>query len=317
MKNGIGINTWVWTSPFGDDQSALVSHAARMGFDVLEIAVEDAGRFPGGELESALRDTSLRPLVCGAFGPTRDLTHEDPKFRRESLAYIADVLGLCERWGAKVFAGPMYSAVGKHRRVPPEQRRREWDLAVEGLRTAGAMAADHGVTLAIEPLNRFETDLVNTAAQAVRLVDEIDHPNVKIHLDTFHMAIEEHSMFAAITCAGNRLAHFHACENDRGTPGSGLVPWGQVAQGLRAVGYGGDLVIESFTPECQAIAAAAAIWRPLASSQDALARDGLAFLRGLMAAAWLPGLSARCLAANPARPQADTFTSFKSARDAE
>jgi D-psicose/D-tagatose/L-ribulose 3-epimerase len=285
VQNGIGINTWVWTSPFGDDQAALVAHAAQMGFDVFEIAVEDVERFAGEELGSALRTSGLRPVVCGAFGPTRDLTHEDPKFRRESLAYIAAALGLCERWGATLFAGPMYSVVGKHRRVPPEQRRREWDLAVEGLRKAGAMAADHGVTLAIEPLNRFETDLVNTAAQAVGLVDEIGHPNVKIHLDTFHMAIEEHSMLGAITCAGSRLAHFHACENDRGTPGSGLVPWAQVAEGLRAVDYGGDLVIESFTPDCQAIAAAAAIWRPLASSQDALARDGLTFLRRLMGAA--------------------------------
>ena len=124
--------------------------------------------------------------------------------------------------------------------------------------------------------------LVNTAAQVVRMVDEVAHPSVKVHLDTFHMMIEENSLLDAIILAGPRLAHVHACENNRGAPGSGLVPWDQVAQGLKTIGYGGDLVIESFTPECLTIAAAAAIWRPLAPSQDALARDGCAFLRRLV-----------------------------------
>ncbi len=282
MKNGIGINTWVWTSPFGDDSLELVSRAQSMGFDVFEVAVEDPSRFAGDRLSEALRNSGLRPVACGAFGPSRDLTHEDSRYRRESLDYIREVLKLCARWGAAIFAGPMYSAVGKRRQVPADQKQREWDLAVAGIREAGLMAADHGVTLAIEPLNRFETDLINTAAQAVRLVEEVAHPNVKIHLDTFHMMIEEKSLHDAILLAGPRLAHFHACESNRGTPGSGLVPWDQVADGLRAIGYGGDLVIESFTPECVAIAAAAAIWRPLAPSQDALARDGCAFLRQLV-----------------------------------
>ncbi len=282
MKNGIGINTWVWTSPFGDDSLELVSRARTMGFDVFEIAVEDPSRFAGDRLSEALRSSDLRPVACGAFGPSRDLTHEDSRYRRESLDYIREVLNLCERWGAAIFAGPMYSAVGKRRQVSANQKQKEWDLAVAGIREAGMMAADHGVTLAIEPLNRFETDLVNTAAQAVRLVDEVAHPSVKVHLDTFHMMIEENSLLEAIILTGPRLAHFHACESNRGTPGSGLVPWDQVADGLRAIGYGGDLVIESFTPECVSIAAAAAIWRPLASSQDALARDGCAFLRGLV-----------------------------------
>jgi D-psicose/D-tagatose/L-ribulose 3-epimerase len=273
----------VWTSPFGDDELALVTRAQAMGFDVFEIAVEDPARFSGSMLGDALRDTPMRPVACGAFGPTRDLTHEEPRYREESLRYIHEVLKLCGQWGATLLAGPMYSAVGKCRQVPADQRQREWDLAVSGLRQAGAMAADYGVTLAVEPLNRFETDLVNTAAQAARLVDEIALPNVKVHLDTFHMMIEESSVLQAILAAGPRLAHFHACESNRGTPGSGLVPWAQVAEGLRTVGYRGDLVIESFTPQCLAIAAAAAIWRPLAPSQDALARDGAVFLRQLLA----------------------------------
>ena len=279
---GIGVNSWVWTSPFTDESAGLIERAAGMGFDAFEIAVEDPAHFQGAKVGAALKKTGLRPIICGAFGPSRDLTHDDARFRKESLDYIAAVLKLCDKWGVKVFAGPMYSAVGKRRQVPADQKNREWDRAVAGLREAGKMAADHGVTLAIEPLNRFETDLINTSEQVVKLVDEINQPAVKVHLDTFHMTIEEDSILEAIRLAGPRLAHFHACENNRGTPGNGLVAWGQVAAGLKEVGYRGDLVIESFTPECLAIAAAAAIWRPLAVSQDALARDGLAFLRKLV-----------------------------------
>lgn len=144
------------------------------------------------------------------------------------------------------------------------------------------MAADSGVVLAVEPLNRFETDLVNTAAQGIAMVDEVDHPNVRLHLDTFHMGIEEVSVLEAVRAAGSRLAHVHACENDRGTPGRGQVAWAELFRGLRETDFRGDVVIESFTPECEAIAAAAAIWRPLAESQERLAIDGLAFLRGCL-----------------------------------
>lgn len=283
MKIGIGINSWVWTAPFSDASANLIHRAKAMGFDSFEIAVEDPAHFAvDGAVTRALRETGLRPIVCGAFGPSRDLTHEEPKYRQESLDYIRAALALCRAWNAKVLAGPMYSAVGKRRQIPAEQRALEWERAVTGLRAAGKMAADAGVTLAIEPLNRFETDLINTAAQCARLLDEVGSPAVKMHLDTFHMNIEEHSILEAVRCAGQRLAHVHGCENDRGAPGTGLVAWAQLAQGLREVGYKGDVVIESFTPECLSIAAAAAIWRPLATSQDTLASEGLKFLRALL-----------------------------------
>ena len=144
------------------------------------------------------------------------------------------------------------------------------------------MAADHGVTIALETLNRFETDLINTCEQCLRLVSDIGLNSVGIHLDTFHMNIEEKSIYAAIKLAGAKLAHVHACENDRGAPGSGHVDWPGLAKGLREINYTGAAVIESFTPTCQAIAAATCIWRPLAVSQDALAADGLKFLRNLL-----------------------------------
>jgi len=280
---GIGVNTWVWESPFTAASVGLIAKAQAMGFDAVTIPVEEPAAIDARAVAGALRDTGLRVHVTGAFGPTRDLTHDESRFREESLAYLADTLVLCEAWGARLLVGPCYSAVGKRRHVPPEQREREWERAVRGLRRAGAMAADHGVTLAVEPLNRFETDLVNTAAQLVRLLRDVAHPAVKAHLDTFHMNIEEKDVAAAVELAGTELVYVDASESDRGTPGSGQVDWAGLARGLRAIGYRGDCVIESFTPACRTIAAAAAIWRPLAPSQDALAQDGLRFLRRLLA----------------------------------
>ena len=279
---GIGVNAWVWTSPFTAASIPLIARAEAFGFDAITIPVEEPAAVDGPAVQRALRDTGLRVHVTGAYGPTRDLTHDEPRYREESLRYIADTLALCELWGVRRLVGPCYSAVGKRRHVPAEQRQREWERAVTGLRRAGDMAADHGVVLAVEALNRFETDLVNTAEQLSRLLRDVDHRAVKGHLDTFHMHIEEKNVFAAVETLGPDLVYVDASESDRGTPGSGQVDWSGLATALRAIDYRGDCVIESFTPACQAIAAAAAIWRPLASSQDALARDGLAFLRRLL-----------------------------------
>jgi D-psicose/D-tagatose/L-ribulose 3-epimerase len=150
---------------------------------------------------------------------------------------------------------------------------------VESLGRAGAHAAERGVTLAIEPLNRFETDLVNTVDQGVRLCDDIGADNVGLLLDTFHMNIEERHIGAAIRSAGRHVRHVHTCENDRGAPGSGHIDFGEVFRALDAIGYDEDVVIESFTPEIVEIARAVSLWRPLAPDGDTLASEGLRFLR--------------------------------------
>lgn len=282
MAISIGVNAWVWVAPVNTDVIALFKKAKKLGFDAFEIPVEDPAAFCADTVKAALDESGLKPVVCGAFGPSRDLTHEDPKYRQESLDYIRATLKLARKWGATVMCGPMYSAVGKRRQVSPEQKKIEWELAVKGLQEAGKMAADAGVKLALEPLNRFETDLVNTCAQVLQLVKDVGNPAVGIHLDTFHMHIEEKCVYKAVKLAGKRLYHCHACENDRGAPGTGQVHWKEWAKALKEVKYDGACVIESFTPECKSIAAAAAIWRPLAKSQDTLAKEGLRFLRKIL-----------------------------------
>ena len=278
----IGVNTFVWTSPFSTGDFGLIPKIKSMGFDIIEIAVEDASLIDVPLLRKTVEDEGLSITICGAFGPTRDISSDDPAIRRNGAAYIADCIRLTEAVGSSLFAGPVYSAVGKTRMVSPDQKARERAWCVENLRDLGKIASDAGVTVGIEPLNRFETDMINLVEQAIALIHEVGQPAYKVHIDTFHANIEEKSIPDAIRMAGDLLGHFHACENDRGTPGTGHIDWIGVRDALREIGYAGPVVIESFTPGIVEIAKAAAIWRPLAPSQDELARDGARFLRELL-----------------------------------
>jgi D-psicose/D-tagatose/L-ribulose 3-epimerase len=278
----IGVNTFVWTSPFTTGDFGLIPKIKSMGFDIIEIAVEDASLIDVPLLRKAVEDEGLSITICGAFGPTRDVSSDDPAIRQNGAAYIAECLRLTEAVGSSLFAGPLYSAVGKTRMVSPDQKARERAWCVENLRELGKIAGDAGVTIGIEPLNRFETDMINLVEQAIALIHEVGQPAYKVHIDTFHANIEEKSIPDAIRMAGDLLGHFHACENDRGTPGTGHIDWIGVRDALREIGYAGPVVIESFTPGIVEIAKAAAIWRPLAPSQDELAREGGRFLRELL-----------------------------------
>lgn len=278
----IGVNTFVWTSPFTTRDFGLMAKIRSMGFDIIEIAVEDASLIDVPLLRKTAEDEGLAITICGAFGTTRDISSDDPAIRRNGVAYIADCIRLAEAVGSSLFAGPVYSAVGKTRMVSPEQKARERAWCVENLQSLGQLAADAGVTIGIEPLNRFETDMINLTEQAIALIHEVGHPAYKVHIDTFHANIEEKSIPDAIRLAGDLLGHFHACENDRGTPGTGHIDWIDVRDALLEINYAGPVVIESFTPGIVEIAKAAAIWRPLAASQDDLAREGGRFLRELL-----------------------------------
>jgi len=275
-----GASSFIWVSPFGDDKVRdLAQHVAQLGFDVLEVCVEDPALIHADTVREAAQGAGVGVSVCGAFGPDRDVSHDDAQMRRRGVEYLRTCIDLAAEVGSPHVAGPMYSATGKARLLPEDERERQRRWAAEGLREAAEYAGERGVGLAIEPLNRFETDLVNTVDQGLDLCERIGHDNVGLLLDTFHMNIEEKSIPDAIREAGPRLRHFHACENDRGAPGSGHVEWDAVLGAVREVGFDGQVVIESFTPEIQEIARAVSTWRPVAPSGDDLARDGLGFLR--------------------------------------
>ncbi len=274
-----GANTFIWTSPFSTNQLSLIQKVHDFGFDVFEIAVEDPALIDLKLFKRALDDLQMGVIVCGVFGPDRDLSSEDHQTSERAAEYLRWCIHAAQVLGAPVIGGPMHSAVGKARPLPDSERAAESQRVVKRLQAMADYAQDVGVNLALELLNRFENDMLNIVDQGMEMLERIDRPNVGLHLDTFHMHIEEKDPAAAIRRAGDRVFHFHACENDRGVPGTGQVRWQEITAALRSINYSGAVVIESFTPEVKSIARAVNLWRPVAPSQDAIAQDGLAFLR--------------------------------------
>lgn len=275
-----GVSTWLWTSPFTTESiDVLFPKIANMGFDVVEIAVEDPALVDIKKVKKALAEYNLEAVICGAFGPTRDFTNEDASLHANSFAYIESCLDFCVELGTRFFGGPMYSAVGKARMISPEQRKVEWDLAVKNLRIVCEMAAARGLQIALEPLNRFESDLINTVEDVLKLINDINHPAARVMLDGFHMSIEEKDIEKAITKAGDKLIHVQVSENYRGTPGTGQTQWDVYRRALEKINYTGIVTIESFTPENQELAGAVCFWHPMAESQDSFASEGLQFLK--------------------------------------
>ena len=277
-----GASTFIWVSPFSNETLSLIDRVATLGFDLIELCIEDPTTIDLAAIRSRLEAAGIGALICGAFGPDRDVSSDDPAIRENGLLYIGQCVAIAAELGAPFVAGPMYSATGKTALVSHEKRLQQLAWAAENLVRAADAAATCGVGLAIEPLNRFETDLINTVDQGVDFVQRIGRDNVGLLLDTFHMNIEENSIPDALRRAKAHVFHFHACANDRGVPGRDHLPWTEIDAALRQIRYQGPWVIEAFNPEIREIARAVSLWRPLASSQDEIAMDGLRFLRSIV-----------------------------------
>ena len=277
-----GANTFIWRSPFSTKTDLdLIDKIKQIGFDFIEIAVESSALIDLNALKSTLQEKGMKATVCGVFGPGRNLSSLEAEERANAESYLKWMIDAAAEMDTGLVTGPMYSAVGKARLEDPIDREREWQLAVSGLEAMCKHAAERDVRLAFEPLNRFETDMVNVVEQGLQLIADVGEPNLGLHIDTFHMHLEEKDPAAAIRKAGDRVFHVHACENDRGVPGTGQVNWVSIFQALSEINYQGIVSIESFTPEVKSIARAVNIWRTIAPDQDSIARDGLEFLKSL------------------------------------
>ncbi len=280
-----GINTFLWASPFKTQHLPLLEKAKSIGFDLVEIPIEAEQDLDYRKAAEAYARNGLKCSICGVMGPGRDPTHEDEAIQRGGVAYLKHLIDAAVVMKAVAVVGPHYAAVGRTWQASPDQRKRDLERCAKNLKEVARYAEDKGVTLALEPLNRFETSFINLTEQAIELMRMIGSPRVKLMMDTFHANIEEKNLATAIEAAGKNLVHVHANENDRGTPGTGHVAWTEIGAALKKVKFDGAMVIESFSTEVKEIARAAAVWRPLAPTPDGLAKDGLVFLRKLMASA--------------------------------
>ncbi|WP_031495181.1 sugar phosphate isomerase/epimerase family protein [Bryobacter aggregatus] len=272
-----GVNTFIWAAEFGQEQMPLLPGIKAGGFDGVEVPLFRASSFAAAEIRKGTEAAGLEVTICSVLVQGLSLISDDAEVRRQTLAHMKEVIAAGAEAGAKLIAGPLYSPVG----YLPGRRRTsaEWKWAVEAYQTLGDTLRAHDVTIAIEPLNRFETYFLNTAADAARLCDEINHPNVGVLFDTFHANIEEKDIAAGYRTVGKHLKHVHTCENDRGIPGSGHVEWPSVFAALKELNYDGWLTIESFGFALGELSAAASIWRDIEKSPESIAFEGVKFLR--------------------------------------
>jgi D-psicose/D-tagatose/L-ribulose 3-epimerase len=276
-----GVNTFIWSGTFDSSNFGLLPTIKEAGFDGVEIPLLRPKELQAASIRKAVEANGLETNCCTALVDGHSLISDSPDIRRRTQQHLKDVAKVAAEAGAKIVCGPLYSPVG----YLPGRRRTsdEWKWAVEGFQAVGETLATNQVTFAIEPLNRFETYFLNTAADAAQLAKEIGHPNIGILFDTFHANIEEKNIAAGYTTVGPYLKHVHTCENDRGIPGSGHVEWKEVFQALRSLNYDGWLTIESFGFAIGDLSAAASIWRDIERTPESIAFDGVRFLKGQIA----------------------------------
>ena len=282
MKRLLGVNTWVWTSPLNDDAlSDLARKAAVIGYRALELPVETPGDWDPARAVDVLAKHALTPFVVGAMGGGRNLVSAPAAQIAATQDYLRECIRVASVLGAKIVAGPFYAETGRTWRMSPDDRTAVIRELRESLAPLVDAAGEAGITLGIEPLNRYETSIVNTVEQGLDALEPLLGPALGLALDSYHLNIEEKKPYDAIRTAGEHLVHVQVCGNDRGAVGDDHIDWRAFLDALDDVGYSGALNLESFTGENDAIATAASIWRPLASSQDALAQRSFDYLAAL------------------------------------
>jgi D-psicose/D-tagatose/L-ribulose 3-epimerase len=280
-----GIHSLLFSETFVEKHLPLLDKCKKLGFDAVEIIPFDPDNFPAPKVKSVAADLGLTINTGYGMPEEYNIISPDPAVRRRGIEFSKKLIDLSNEAGAKVFGGMIYCGWGYLTgRMRTDD---EWKWAVEGYQEIARYAARTGtLVLGIEPVNRFESHFINIAADAVRFIKDVGMPNVKVHLDTFHMIREENDIRKAVLETGKNLGYVHACENQRGTPGSGLFPWTAFFQALKETGYDGCITIESFDPDMESIAKLCCIWRKLADSPEQLATEGLKFLKGVRKQVW-------------------------------
>jgi D-psicose/D-tagatose/L-ribulose 3-epimerase len=275
----IGINTFLFVSPFTTDSVRLFPKFKKWGFDTVEIPVESPEHIDPVRVRVAAEKAGLAiGSACACMGGGRDF-RGTPEEQQTAMTYCKAVIDQMVEMGCPSFIGPVYSVVGRAEAEEPAAQKQQWTDVVRNLKELARHAEERDVRICIEPLNRFETDFLNTCDRGLKLLRAVNSAALRLHLDTFHMNIEEKNQAAAILKAGKLLGHFHACGSDRGTPGNDHIDWKPIAAALKKIRYDGDVVIESFTTDVKVIARAAAIWRKMEPTRDEIATKGLQFLR--------------------------------------
>lgn len=272
----VGMNVLLWTAAATEEHLPLLQSLKEWGYEGVEFPMFAADCSPWKTLSNKLDELELGRTVVTIVSPDANPISEDPAVRRAGVNHLKACVDSCGVLGSTLLVGPLYSPCGGL--VGRGRTKEEWAWGIESLRAAAEHAAQGGVTLAVEPLNRFETYFLNSVEDTIRFVDAVNHPHLKMMFDTFHANIEEKDPVAALKATGSRLAHFHVSENDRSTPGEGHITWASILSALGEIGYDGWLTVEAFGRAMPEVAAATCLWRDMFPSEEHLAREARRFI---------------------------------------
>jgi D-psicose/D-tagatose/L-ribulose 3-epimerase len=274
----LGIHAYAWCSEWNNTQLDLIDRAQKLGMDFIELPLMVLDKFDSDAVGRRLKQLEFSACTSTVLLDDTDITSENPKTRAKGVDFLKKCVKATSEIGATNFSGVIYS---KHiRQLDGRPTEREYTWSADCLREVADYADGLGVIVGLEPVNRYETFLVNTCEQALMLKKMIGRDNIKIHLDTYHMNIEEKSFYDATIAAGDDLIHYHLCENDRGIPGTGLVKWDEIFRALAEIEYTGYAALESFVDCTDNMNTW--VWRQLAKDGDTLVTQGTEFIRGMM-----------------------------------
>jgi D-psicose/D-tagatose/L-ribulose 3-epimerase len=279
----LGVDTFIWAENFTEKDLWIIRKAKELGFTPLDIAVAHPERFPTKQVKEVATEVGIKLVTTTTLNAETNLISPDPKIRARGVQSLKTLVDINNTLDAPILGGVNYAGWGCLSGKPRTEQ--EWEWSVTAMREVARYAKETGkVTICVEPVNRFETHFLNIAEDAVRYCKDVGTKNVKVHLDCFHMIREETSYRGAVeTCGKEYLGYVHVCESNRGIPGTGLVPWKEFFTAVKAVGYDGPLVIESFDPGFEELNRLCAIWRRFAESGEALAVQGKKNLEVILA----------------------------------
>ncbi len=283
-----GAHIYIFTQRWADDQLWVLDAAKEGGLDLVELSVGDDVHFTPSRTRDHARALGLT-LTAGPGGvwPLEcDLSSDDPAARAVGLAWHKRQVALCAELGAAAYAGALYGHPGVVKRCRPPME--EYAVIAEGLHALAEYAAARHVRIVLEPMSHFRTHIANNAAQIMRLIEQAGHPNLYALFDTYHLISEERSYGDAIRTLAPRLWCVHACENDRGVPGGGLVPWDDLFASLHEIGFDGPLILEAYNSRIAEgdFAYSRGMFHNVCPDADAFVRQGVAFLQAQVAQRW-------------------------------
>ena len=276
-----GVASLIWTEDFAVKDLHLIQKAKALGFEVLDINVAHPEKFPTDAVREKVKEVGIEVVTTIGLPANSNLIDPNPETRRNGIETLKKLVDINVDIGSSILGGVNYAAWGYLTGRPRTED--EWGWSVESMHEIALYAKSRSdMIIAVEPVNRFETHFLNVAQDAVKYCKDVGTGNLKVHLDSFHMIREEQNFTGAVeVCGKEYLGYVHACENNRGIPGTGLVPWEELFVALRKIGYNGPLVIESFDPSFVELNRLCAIWRKFAETGEELALEGLQNLKDI------------------------------------